>query len=148
MITEQGHVKLMDFGIARALGEPPPTAANAFLEGGRDGSLPLAARTRTVLGTPQYMAPEMEQGVVSKECDVYALGVCLYELATGRLPFSTTLQKAALELTPASAIASGLPDSIDALVRESLQPDPVQRLKSPREFLAKLEAAAAVPARA
>jgi len=91
------------------------------------------------------MEPELLAGVVSKEGDVYALGVCLYELATGRLP-------AALPgLRPASAWRRGLPCALDALVEDCLVADPAQRLGSPAEFgrrLASLLAPSAAPAAA
>ena len=75
MLTEQGHVKLMDFGIARSLLDAVETQFGA-----RIGNVTAigSARTATVVGTPVYMPPEAELGVVCKEGDVYSLGVTLY----------------------------------------------------------------------
>ena len=132
MVDKEGRAKVMDFGIARAAKD----------------ALNKATMTNTVVGTPPYMAPEQEQGVVRRESDVYSLGVCLYEMLTGRLPFSTELQKISLDFIAPSASLPELPPALDALLKDALQPDPANRLKSPREFLARLEAAAAAPARA
>lgn len=101
----------------------------------------LFARTQTVVGTPLYMAPEMEQGVVAKQGDVYALGVCLYEMTTGRVPCATLMEKAAMSFAKPSAVDPKLA-LIDDLVWAALQPDPSRRLPSAKDFLAALEAAA------
>ncbi len=125
MITEDGFVKLMDFGIARSL-----------------ESSGLDARTRTVMGTPLYMAPEMESGRVSKEGDIYALGVTLYEMLIGTPPFQSVVQKVMLDFAAPSSRKPGLPPEVDALILAALQPDPAKRLRSAGEFLTALTAAA------
>ncbi len=143
MITDDGLVKLMDFGIARSLGERVPAAKPAETA----ADLPGSAKTATVVGTPQYMAPEVEAGVVSKQGDVYALGVCLYELTTGRLP-APLAQLRRGGWPTASAARPGLPPALDALIEDSLRADPAQRLGSAREFAQRLQAllpAAAAP---
>ncbi|MCM2304067.1 MAG: protein kinase, partial [Elusimicrobia bacterium] len=71
MLTGAGQVKVMDFGIARMAKD----------------ALTRYSMTNTVVGTPPYMAPEQEQGVVRKESDVYSLAVCAYEMLTGKMPF-------------------------------------------------------------
>src|SRR5262249_39252467 len=74
-LGEPPFVKVLDFGIAKVLGTDQDVQDRL-------------TRTGTILGTPQYMAPEqIEGGSVDERCDVYALGVILYELATGTLPF-------------------------------------------------------------
>jgi len=142
MATEEGHVKLMDFGIARSLAE------GALPEASPASGEPLLrfARTQTVAGTPPYMAPETEQGLVCKEADVYSLGVCLYEMLTGRLPFGEDAQKLDLDFPRPASLAPGLGASVDSLLEQALQPAPESRLRTPGEFLARLEAAAREPA--
>jgi len=142
MLTEQGHVKLMDFGIARSLADKSaPDPVPAF-DASVQPAVPAFARTQTVAGTPQYMAPELEQGLVSPQGDVYALGVCLYELLTGRVPFANTAQKLALQLAPVSSLNPAVPPGIDEVLLAALQPDPAKRLRSARDFLGALEQAA------
>ena len=142
MITEQGHVKLMDFGIARSLSDTAKSGAAPALAPAADAlarQTPAFAQTQTVVGTPQYMAPEIEQGLVSRQGDVYALGVCVYEMTTGRLPFSSAAQRNSMDFTKASVMNPALPPALDDLISAALQPDPTQRLASAREFLVALE---------
>src|SRR6266702_3306517 len=71
MLTTEGKVKVMDFGIARAT------------------AVPSITQTSAVVGTAQYIAPEQAQGLeVDGRTDVYALGCCLYEMVTGQVPSS------------------------------------------------------------
>jgi serine/threonine-protein kinase len=117
----------MDFGIAR---QAKDALANTM-------------STQTVAGTPLYMAPEQEQGIVRKESDVYALGACLYEMITGLRPFagaSTTARKLAKHYEKPSRVRSGLPPELDALIDWALEPDPDKRLRTAADFSARLDA--------
>jgi serine/threonine-protein kinase len=127
MITRDGMIKVMDFGIAR---QAKDALANTM-------------STQTVAGTPLYMAPEQEQGIVRKESDVYALGACLYEMITGLRPFagaSTTARKLAKHYEKPSRVRSGLPPELDALIDWALEPDPDKRLRTAADFSARLDA--------
>ncbi|MFH1723382.1 MAG: protein kinase [Elusimicrobiota bacterium] len=127
MVDKDGIVKVMDFGIARQAKD----------------ALAKSTQTRTVAGTPQYMAPEQEEGVVRKESDVFSLGACLYEMATGQRPYpapSTTGSKLNKRYARPSRVTSGLPEELDSLIDDALEPDPEQRIHSVAEFRARLDA--------
>ncbi|TPW18973.1 MAG: protein kinase, partial [Elusimicrobia bacterium] len=142
MVTEQGFVKVMDFGIARRIDETveAPGAAPALK---RDARGIMMAHTQTVVGTPAYMAPEAEQGLVTPVSDVFSLGVCLYEMATGRLPYpgdGTTAAKSARQFLKAGVECPGLPQGLDDLLALCLDPDPHTRLPGAKEFSRRLDA--------
>jgi len=128
MVTHEGEVKVMDFGISR----------HAL-----DAAGPLAPHEKaTACGTPDYMAPEQGEGVVRKESDVFSLGALLYEMVTGRRVYpgrDATALKIARNYTRPSHLVDGLPAEIDHLVEWALHPDPAQRIRSVRDFLALLE---------
>ena len=131
MVTDAGVVKVMDFGVARRFED----AAGA--------AVPM---TKTVVGTPAYMAPEQEQGAVRRESDTYALAVCFYEMTTGRLPFSGDGSALALNKLAGKVLrAPGerrLPAGFDAAMARALDPDPVRRPRTPAELLAEFRALA------
>jgi serine/threonine protein kinase len=131
MLTREGVAKLTDFGIARAVG--------------------VAGLTRTgmVLGTPAYMAPEQVQGrQVDKRSDIYALGVTLYEMVAGRVPFERpvdsdsdfTVMRAHLEEPPQppSRLVATIPPFIEAAVLKAMAKLPDERFASCEEFEAAL----------
>lgn len=127
MLADDGQVKVMDFGLAR---QAKDTLARLS--------------TTDAGGTPAYMAPEQERGVVRRESDIFMLGGCLYELLTGRPPFAgghLQLQKLDQAFRDPSELVPGLPRELDAVVRKALAPDPDARYHTPREFLAALDAA-------
>ncbi len=125
MVTDDRIAKVMDFGLAHR------------------AKLTVARLTRAAAaGTPVYMAPEQEMGTVSKESDLYALGVCVYEMAAGRLPFEgpdLLAQKRAMSFAPPSKI--GLPPGLDEVIAKALQPDPRHRYHSAGELKSALDAA-------
>ncbi len=128
--VDGGKAKVMDFGIARRVQETLSTVSRM-----------------EVAGTPAYMAPEQERGVVSPAADIYALGACLYQLMGGRLPFpagGSYLDKAQRRYVPLSTLA-GLPASVDRVIDRALDPDPAKRPATAGDLVAALEAALALP---
>lgn len=126
MLTKEGGVKVLDFGISR----------HAALRGGKS-----ATTTQTVVGTPHYMAPEQEYGVIRRENDVFALGAVLYEMITGVRPYDgTTPAKLAKSYLRPSTRVPGLSVEFDALIDRALEPDPDKRVATPAEFWKQLDA--------
>jgi len=125
MLASEGLVKIMDFGIAH----------QASLTVARSAS---SARA----GTPPYMAPEQELGSVSRESDLFSLGVVLYEMLTGRLPFTGPnflAQKQRRLAVPPSRLAPGLPLA-DQIIAKALAPEPRDRYHSGAELAAAVDA--------
>ncbi|MBI3297341.1 MAG: serine/threonine protein kinase [Elusimicrobia bacterium] len=132
MVEDSGMVKVMDFGVARQAKD----------------ALSRMSVTNTVVGTPPYMAPEQEQGVVCPESDVFALGVCGYEMLTGELPYQgigagMLMAKLKGAYVPASGLTPGCPPGLDAALARALDPDPERRYPSGSEFAAALAALSA-----
>ncbi|MFA6435420.1 MAG: protein kinase [Elusimicrobiales bacterium] len=124
MISFEGEVKVMDFGLARHAQESLARVSN-----------------REVVGSPAYMPPEQDLGVSSKESDIYSLGVCLYEALTGGLPFKGPdfhYQKERELYQPAGDSVPGLPPAVDELIARALSPDPGSRFKTAEELRAAL----------
>jgi predicted ATPase len=121
MVRGDGYVKVLDFGLARRL----PALGGAGAEGGR------RTDPGTFLGTAAYASPEQARGeAVGGATDVFALGVVLYELVTGRHPFEADTALGALhavaarEPVPPSRLNPEVPAALEALVRQMLAKDP------------------------
>jgi predicted ATPase len=119
MVRDDGIVKVLDFGLARRL---PGAAGGPAADGG-------ATDPGTRLGTPLYMSPEQAWGEpAGPASDVFALGVVLYELATGRHPFRTSSEGGLLHAIAAHPVVPpGLPAALDGLVQRMLAKDPCRR---------------------
>jgi len=140
MVTQNGQVKVMDFGIARAVSDNSATVADS----------------NAMLGTVQYFSPEQARGeTVDARTDLYSTGVVLFELLTGRAPFRGERPAAIayqhISETPVapSVINPKVSPALDAVVLHSLAKDKFERFQTAAEFRADLEAAGAgeVPTR-
>ena len=134
MVTATGQVKVMDFGIARAISDSAATVA----------------QTSSILGTAQYFSPEQARGeTVDARTDLYATGVVLFEMLTGRPLFQAESAVAVayqhVSEVPAapSSIAPQVPVAMDAVVLHALAKDRFARFQSASEFRADVNAAAA-----
>jgi beta-lactam-binding protein with PASTA domain len=129
IVDELGHAKVTDFGIARA-------GASEMTE------------TGSIMGTAQYLSPEQAQGhAVTATSDIYSIGVMLYEMLAGRLPFEgdSAVAVALKHLSePPAPISQWRPDvhpALEAVVMAALAKDPTQRWQSAEDLAAGLEAA-------
>jgi eukaryotic-like serine/threonine-protein kinase len=128
LVTRDGRLKVTDFGIARALSESALTLPG------------------TTLGSVHYFSPEQARGeMATPASDIYSLGIVLYELLTGRRPWTgdTAAAIATARLTGAvpspSAAHGGIPPSLEAIDRKALAPNPDDRYGSAAEMAEALE---------
>jgi len=128
IVDDQGNAKVTDFGIARA-------GASEMTE------------TGSIMGTAQYLSPEQAQGQeVTPRSDIYSIGVMLYELLTGRLPFngdsavSIALKHMSEPPPPMSQGGVRIEPNLEAVVLGALAKDPAARWQTAEDFVAALEA--------
>ncbi len=126
LFGESGEPILSDFGIAKILDAHEQTQLTS---------------TGLGIGTPAYMAPEQWNGIVDERTDVYALGIVLYELITGRCPFQAETPAAILikqvqdPLPRPKLFAPNLPQNVEAVILKALAKDPVLRFQTMQEFM-------------
>ncbi len=128
MIGPDERATVTDFGIARA-------GAAGVTEAG------------SILGTAHYISPEQAQGHdAGPQADVYSIGIVLYEMLTGRVPFDAespvaiAMQQVTAEATPPSATVPGIPTDLEALTMQCLAKDPVLRPAGADELVVRLDA--------
>jgi serine/threonine protein kinase/Tfp pilus assembly protein PilF len=124
-ITEDGVVKIVDFGLAKLKGQIKLT---------KEG---------TTLGTAGYMSPENARGgKVDHRTDIWSLGIVLYEMLTGQLPFRGDYEQAVTysilneEPEPVTALRTGIPMKLERIVNKCLQKDPDERYQTVKDLAA------------
>lgn len=134
MVTAKGQVKVMDFGIARAVSDSSSTVAE----------------TTQIIGTAAYFSPEQAKGEpVDARADLYSTGVVLYELLAGRQPFrgespvAVAYQHVSETPLPPTEINEDSPGALDPIVLRALAKDPYQRYPDAASFRAALDNAVA-----
>lgn len=123
MMTTDGQLKLMDFGIAKDLGKSSMTLTGTFM------------------GSPSYMSPEQIRGRdVDLRSDLYSLSVLFYEIVTGRLPFvgqtthDVVLKIMEGEFSYPRFLVPGLPDQMDAMIVRGMSKDPAHRFQTANDY--------------
>ncbi|MBV9258567.1 MAG: serine/threonine protein kinase, partial [Ktedonobacteraceae bacterium] len=135
LLRDDSYVYLADFGLAKAV----------------EGTDELT-QTGVLLGTPEYMAPDLADGPATTSSDIYALGILLYHMVTGEVPFSAETPVAVYwkqireQPLPPSRVNSRLSFAIDRVILRALDKDPVRRYQSAQELADAFRAALAAPA--
>ena len=138
LLRPDGYAYLVDFGLAKAI------MSTDFLT--RDGAL---------VGTPEYMAPEQSNGINDYRSDIYSLGVILYQMLTGRVPFTAESPVAVslkhIQATPTSPreLNSAIPESVEEVILKAMAKDPNERYQEAQAlYVAYWKAIQKVPANA
>ena len=137
LITNDGHIKVTDFGLARVISDTPVSDSTGAV----------------LLGTMAYLSPEqVQQLAVDQRSDVYSCGILLYEMVTGLVPFTgaspleVAYQHVNSEVTAPSVIQPDVPPAVDHVVLAATRKLPIERIQSAREFRdAVIRAISAVP---
>lgn len=137
LISHDGRVKVADFGLARAVTTSDTNATAGVL-----------------IGTVAYLSPEqVERGEADERSDIYAAGICLFEMITGSVPhagdspLSVAYQHVNADVPAPSSVVAQIPSHADAITMTATRRDPARRYRSTQDFLADIRRArAALPA--
>lgn len=128
LISDDGMIKVTDFGIAKA--------ANAN----------TVTSTATAIGSVHYISPEQAKGrFCDEKSDIYSLGITMYEMVTGRVPFdhengvTIALMHLQNEITPPSEITEGIPDSLEKIILKCVMKKPEERYQTADELIEDLK---------
>jgi eukaryotic-like serine/threonine-protein kinase len=139
MVTRNGHVKILDFGIAKLRVREPSLDQ-------RTVTTPLRTAADTMLGTAGYMAPEQVRGEPTDErADLFALGAMLFELLSGRRAFDRASRVETLNAIlhdDVPALGASVPVALDRIMRRCLEKDPDARFQSARDLAFALDTVA------
>jgi Serine/threonine protein kinase len=128
LVTEDGIMKVTDFGIAKSATSETIT------------------NTSTIMGSAHYLSPEQAKGsFIDCRTDLYSLGIVLYEMVTGTLPFQAdtavtiALKHLQEEVVPPKNINSKIPDSLNQLILKAMEKEPVKRYQTAKEMIGDLQ---------
>ncbi len=125
LLRPDGYAYLVDFGLAKAM----------------MGGISLT-NSGAMVGTPEYMAPEQSNGINDYRSDIYSLGIILYQMLTGRVPFTAespvavSLKHIQTKPTPPREINSAIPESVEAVILKALAKDPEERYQEAQSLSA------------